>query len=383
MKILWMNWKDRKNPYAGGAELVNEQLAKRLVCDGHEVVFLVRGFDNAPKEEIVDGYKIIRLGNFHTVYWEAYKYYKKNLQGWADLVIEEINTIPFFCNWYVHPVKSSKAGAEQFNRGKERGVLYFNQLCREIWFYEMGLVKGLIGYIAEAVYLLLLGNRDVITISESSKRDLQRFGFKRDKIKIIGMGLEIEPLKELESCEIIKYPVPTMLSLGSLRPMKRTDQIILAFELAKKDIPDLQLIVAGDLAGNIKALQMMQTSPYKNSIQFLGRVSKEKKTELMQKSHLIAVTSVKEGWGLIVTEANSQGTPAVVYNIDGLRDSVKNNETGIIATKNTPQGLAEATISLLSDREKYAKMRINAWQWSKQLTFDESYKQFINILDIH
>lgn len=367
MKILWMTWKDMKNPYAGGAEVVNEQLAKRLVRDGHEVVFLVRGFGNAPKEEIVDGYKIIRLGNFHTVYWEAYKYYKKHLQGWADLVIEEINTIPFFCNFYV----------------KEKSVLYFNQLCREIWFYEMGLVKGFFGYIAEAIYLLFLGNRDVITISESSKKDLQRFGFKRDKIKVIGMGLEIEPLKELESCDVIKYKVPTMLSLGSLRPMKRTDQIILAFECAKEKIPDLQLIVAGDPAGNVKVLKMIEVSRYKTSIQFLGRVSKEKKTELMQKSHLIAVTSVKEGWGLIVTEANSQGTPAVVYDIDGLRDSVRNSETGIVAKKNTPEGLAEGIISLLNDPVKYAKMRINAWEWSKQLTFDESYRQFINILDIH
>lgn len=362
-----MNWKDMKNPYAGGAEVVNEQLAKRLVRDGHEVVFLVRGFGDAPKEEMVDGYKIIRLGDFHTVYWEAYKYYKKHLQGWADLVIEEVNTIPFFCNFYV----------------KEKSVLYFNQLCREIWFYEMGSIKGFIGYIAEAMYLLLLGNRNVITISESSKKDLQRFGFRRDKIKIIGMGLEIEPLKELENCEIIKYSVPTMLSLGSLRPMKRTDQIILAFECAKKNIPDLQLIVAGDPAGNMKVLHMIETSPYKDSIQFLGRVSKEKKIELMQKSHLITVTSVKEGWGLIVTEANSQGTPAVVYDIDGLRDSVKNNETGIIATRNTPQGLSKAIISLLSDSEKYARMRTNAWQWSREITFDESYRQFINTLDIH
>jgi len=40
---------------------------------------------------------------------------------------------------------------------------------------------------------------------------------------------------------------------------------------------------------------------------------------LLQKSHVLAVTSVKEGWGLVVTEANPQGTPAVVYNVDGLR----------------------------------------------------------------
>ncbi len=109
MKILWMAWKDIKNPYAGGAEVVNGQLAQRLVRDGHEVIFLVRGFADAPKEETRHGYRIIRVGDFHSVYWEAYRYYKKHLQGWADLVIEEVNTIPFFCNWYV----------------RERNILFF------------------------------------------------------------------------------------------------------------------------------------------------------------------------------------------------------------------------------------------------------------------
>lgn len=121
MKILWFTWKDRKNPLAGGAELVNEELAKRLAKDGHEVVFLVAGFPGGTLEEKIHGYKIIRLGNRWSVYWLAYRYYKKNLAGWADLVIDEINTIPFFAKFYV----------------RERNVLFVHMLCREIWFYEM------------------------------------------------------------------------------------------------------------------------------------------------------------------------------------------------------------------------------------------------------
>lgn len=351
-----------KNPYAGGAEVVNEQLAKRLVADGHEVIFLVRGFAGAKKEEMVGGYKIIRVGDYHMVYWEAYKYYKKNLQGWADLVIEEVNTIPFFCNWYV----------------KEKNVLYFNQLCREIWFYEMGLVKGLIGYLLEPIYLMFLGNRKVIAISKSTKKDLNRFGFRWKNIDIISMGLEIDLAKQIN--QIKKFENPTILSLGAMRSMKRTDHIVEAFELAKKEMSDLQLIVAGNIANNTKVLKMIEDSPYKDSIRFLGRVSREKKMELMQKAHLIAVTSVKEGWGLIVTEANSQGTPAVVYDIDGLRDAVKNNATGFICEKNTPENLAEKIKFALENKEEYEKIRQNGWNWSKNITFDQSYNDFDGLL---
>lgn len=391
MKILWFTWKDVKNPYSGGAEIVNEELAKRLVKDGHEVIFLVRGFPGGKEEEIVDGYKIIRLGNYHTVYWEAYKYYKKNLKGWADLVIEEVNTIPFFCNFYVHPVKSAKDGAcsiespageanliqqgGQFNRGKEKSILFFHQLCREIWFHEMGFLKGLVGYILETIYLFFLGNREIITVSESTKKDLNRFGFRRNKIKIISEGIEIEPVQNLN---IEKFENPTILSLGAFRPMKRTDHIIKAFELAKKELPDLKLVIAGDTFGGFakKVLEMIEKSPYKDSIQCLGRVSKEKKIELMQKSHLIVVVSVKEGWGLVVTEANSQGTPAVVYDSDGFRDSVRHGITGIVCEKNNPENLSRKIGEILSSNDEYEKLRQNAWQWSKEISFERSYEDF-------
>lgn len=363
MKILWFTWKDVKNPYAGGAEIVNEELAKRLVKDGHEIIFLVRGFPGGKKEEMVNGYKVIRMGNYHTVYWEAYKYYKKNLKGWADLVIEEVNTIPFFCNFYV----------------KEKSILFFHQLCREIWFHEMGFVKGLVGYVLESIYLLLLGNREVITVSESTKKDLNRFGFRRNKIKIISEGIEIEPVQNLD---IKKFENPTMLSLGAFRPMKRTDHIIKAFELAKKELPDLKLVIAGDMVGAFakKVLEIIENSPHKDSIECLGRVSKEKKIELMQKSHLIAVASVKEGWGLVVTEANSQGTPAVVYDSDGFRDSVRHEKTGLICKKNNPENLSKKIKKIMADKDEYEKIRLNAWEWSKEISFEKSYEDFKKII---
>ena len=61
MKILWFTWKDRENPASGGAEVVNEEIAKRLARDGHEVIFLVGGFKGSPIEEQIDGYRVVRL----------------------------------------------------------------------------------------------------------------------------------------------------------------------------------------------------------------------------------------------------------------------------------------------------------------------------------
>lgn len=364
MKILWFTWKDKKNPYAGGAEIVNEEIAKRLVRDGHEVTFLVSWFGGAPCEEAVDGYKIIRVGNYRSVYWKAYKYYKKNLQGWADLTIDEVNTIPFFAKFYV----------------KEKNILFFHQLCRQIWFYQIGFPANVIGYLLEPVYLWMLRNKKVITVSESTRNDLEKYGFKKENVHIVSEGIEINPVEKLEPIE--KYPEITMLSLGAIRPMKRADHILKAFELAKKRVPGLRLIIAGNAPGKHghRILDMIRKSKYKNSIEYSGPVSIEKKIELMQKSHFIAVASVKEGWGLTVTEANSQGIPAVVYDVDGLRDSTRNRETGLICEENTPECLARKIVEMAGicqNKENYDNMRQRAWQWSKEINFDKCYQDFL------
>lgn len=365
-KILWLTWKDKKHPSAGGAELVNEEIARRFVGEGHEVVFIVGGFRGGRIEEEVDGYKVIRLGNRWSIYWRVWRYYKKHFVGWADLVIDEINTIPFFTKFYV----------------KEKNILFIHQLCREIWFYEIFFPLNLIGYIFEPMYIWLLRDRSVITVSKSTRNDLLKYGFKKENIRIISEGIELEPINNLK--DITKFEKPTILALGVIKAMKRTDHIIRAFEIAKHDINDLQLIVAGAVKGRYgkKVLKMIELSKYKNSIKYLGKVSKGVKIEIMQKVHLICVTSVKEGWGLIVTETNSQGTPAIVYDVDGLRDAVKNNETGLICKENSPTNLADNIVTLLRDQEKYQSLRINAWQWCKEINFENSYKEFAKCIKL-
>jgi len=362
MKILWLTWKDHEHPSAGGAELVNEELAKRLVIDGHEVIFLVAGFTGAPTEEARNGYKIVRVGSRWSVYWQAYKYFKKNLLGWPDLVIDEVNTIPFFFKFY------AKA------KGREvKNILFVHQLCREIWFYEMFFPLNFIGYLLEPIYLWSLSDRKVITISESTKNDLMRFGFKADNISIISEGIEIEPIADLASVK--KFDQPTILAHGTIRAMKRTDHIIRAFEIAKEKIPNLRLVVSGAAEGSYgkKVLKMIDESKYKDSIEYMGPVSKDKKIELMQKSHLLCVASVKEGWCLVVTEAASQGAVAMVYDVDGLRDAVCGGETGVVCGVNVPGNMAENVIRILKNKEEYERLRKVGWERSKGMSFNCSY----------
>ncbi len=366
MKILWMAWKDNAHPLAGGAEVVKEELAKRLARDGHEVLLLVAGYSGSIPEETREGYRIVRVGGRFSVYWHAYRYYTQHLIGWADVVIDEVNTIPFFTPWYV----------------QEKRILFFHQLAREIWFYQIPFPVSVVGYCLEPLYLWLLRKDNVITISESTKQDLVRYGFDVTRISIISEGITLTPVSDLATIQ--KYEVPTLLSLGAVRPMKRTLDAVKAFERTKTTLPNAHLILAGDTSGSYgkKVLAYIAQSPYRADIQVLGRVSGTQKIEIMQRAHAIVVTSVKEGWGLIVTEANSQGTPAVVYNVDGLRDSVNHRNTGLVCTRNTPEELAANIRNLLTVPEFYDRLRRKAWEWSQTITFDHAYTDLCRVLGI-
>lgn len=370
MNILWLTWKDHTHPAAGGAEIVLRELSQRLVADGHNVTWLTCGYARNSRRETVDGIEIIRVGRnryAHSV--RALSYYFRKLRGKFDIVIEVVNTAPYF---------------SVFFGKKSRRFLFYHQLAREIWFHEAPPGMSHFGYYAlEPVATRLLSHADAttITVSESTRADLARYGFDPKRTHIISEGIEIEPLTDLTLVK--KFAKPTLLSFGAMRAMKRTLDQVEAFELAKKTIPDLQLKIAGDASGAYgqKVLEHVAASPFSRDIEYLGKVSLKDKIRLMQKSHLILQTALKEGWGLTITEAASQGTPAVAYDVDGLRDSIRTGKTGLISAAN-PEALARSVARLLANPELYARMRSAAWAWSKQITFDNAYRDFKTVLEL-
>jgi glycosyltransferase involved in cell wall biosynthesis len=354
MNIVWFTWKDIKNPHAGGAEQISSEIAKRLVSDGHKVTILTSSFPGASRKEKIDGYEVVRAGNRFTVYFYAAVHFLKHHRSSTDFIIEEINTIPFMTQLY----------------SRKKRVLVIYQLCREIWFYQMFFPLNLVGYILEPLYLFLLKNNWVITESRSTKIDLQKYGFRKKQIHIIPVFTDIKL-----SIHEKKFSHPTILSLGSIRSMKRTLDQVQAFELAKKEIPELKLIIAGDYSSRYgrKVYSYIKKSPYKNDVSILGRITRSKKTSLLRKSHILLVTSVKEGWGLIVTEAATQGTPTIGYNIDGLRDSIT-AAGGMIIYPSTMK-MAKSIVKLIREYKNVNQSELIIT--TKHLSPANSYKVFI------
>jgi glycosyltransferase involved in cell wall biosynthesis len=360
MRILWLTWKDIRHPLAGGAELVNEELGKKLAADGHQLVYVVGGWKGCVDREERDGFTVIRLGNRYSVYWKAYRYYKKHLKGKFDLVIDECNTMPFFARFYV----------------QEKTVFFIQQLAREIWFYQMPLPFSLLGYILEPLYVRFFRSEKTLTFAASTKDDLVGYGFKPENISILREVYTVRPCDDFATAP--KNAKPSVLFCSSLREMKRPDHVIKAFEIAKKAMPDLRLEVIGSGNGKYadEVQRLMKTSPFKDDIAYHGPVSDQKKVEIMRRNHFICCTSVREGWGIIVSEAGCQGTPAIVYDVHGLRDAVNFGEAGVVCGENTPRGLAREIVDGFKDGEAYRLLQRQAHRFACGINIEVSYKLF-------
>src|SRR5690242_19377125 len=96
MRILLINWQDRENPQAGGAEIHLHEIFGRLAKAGHEVRLLCGGWPDCPDRAHLDAIDVYRTGTRHTFPFHARGYYTKYLHGWADVLVEDINKIPVY-----------------------------------------------------------------------------------------------------------------------------------------------------------------------------------------------------------------------------------------------------------------------------------------------
>jgi glycosyltransferase involved in cell wall biosynthesis len=354
MKILIYNWRDIKNPEAGGAEVFTHENAKRWVEKGHNVTWFTSSFPGCKKEEVIDGIDIIRDGGKYTVYLKAREYYKKFFKGRFDVIIDEINTIPFFTPEFV-------------NNG-EKIVVLIHQLAREFWFYETPLPAAILGrYFLEDYWLKQYRNIRTVTVSESTKKDLIDLGFKN--VSIVPEGISFKPLEKVTE----KEKDPTLIFVGRLKKAKLPDHAIRAFKMVQEKIPNAKLWIVGNGYYRSKLENMAG-----KGVEFFGWVSTEKKLELMSRAWAILVPGIREGWGLIVTEANAMGTPAIGYNVHGLRDSIRNNYNGILA--NGYEEISERAIDLISNRELCEKLSVRALESARYFSWDRSAKETLEVI---
>lgn len=361
MRILILNWRCPKHPLAGGAEKITLEHASYWIKKGIEVVWLSGNYSKGKTEEIIRGVKILRYGTPFTIYFLAPFIYWITFKGNFDLVFDEFHGIPFLSPLWAW---------------KSKKIAYIHEVAQEIWDEMMPFPINILGRIYEKFYFFFYRSIKFITASNSTKNDLVKYGVHKSNITVIPHGLflkrvSIPPKKEQNL---------TFIFLGRLVPMKGLEKTIEIFKNIHKYYPSSRLWIVGK--GKMEYIKIINNiiNNYKISknVKFFGYVNEKTKIKLLRRAHFLLHTSIREGFGLTVIEANSQGTPILAIKSPGLKNIIHNEYNGYFIKKDS-QLCNILSISV----KKYKKICLNCVQYSKNYSWDSIqkilYKQIISI----
>jgi len=297
VRILIVTWRDLAHEAAGGAEVYTEKVAAHWARAGIDVTVFAAAVPGAAAEEVVDGYRVVRAGGRFTVYRAARRWWRRQgrFEGF-DLVIDMINTVPFRAHRWITEVPT---------------VAFAHQTCEDIWKYNAPKGAAALGrYVLEPRWLRAYRGIPTMAVSASTRDALRDFGIA--DVTVVPEGIDPPELVSLPA----KEQRPTIVWCARHVPYKRPMDLIEAATRLQVTIPDLQvwMIGGGPLLAEVRA-----AAPA--GIEVLGRVSEEEKLDRMARAHVHVATSLREGWGLVVSEAAALGTPTVAYDVPGLRDS--------------------------------------------------------------
>lgn len=344
-----LNWRDPRNPLAGGAERVSQRYLLALKERGHQVEWFVNQFPDGARYEEVDGIPIRRGGGRGTSIVAAWKWYRK--QAAFDLVIDQHHGIPWFAPWW----------------GRTRCVAYIHEVLGPIWDTFFRWPWNVIGRHQEEFIQRLYAGVPFWTPSESTRHALEANGVR--SVKVLPNGVDTKPLAELPP-KLFEGPL-RLITVSRLAPNKRVDHAVrLVAELKKRGI-DVRLMIVGGGESEGDLRRLVSDLKLSDAVQFSGRVTESEKNQLLADAHFLVHPSQREGWGLNVIEANAMGTPALVYPVAGLVDSTVADVTGLIAKEEKPDALADEIDRVRRMPEKFVELRQNAWERSFEFQWDK------------
>ncbi len=235
---------------------------------------------------------------------------------------------------------------------------------------------------------LLSSCRDIIVDTEYVKKEVQlclNNTKKRmlPKIAVIPQGIN-DAFYEIESSRNSNV----VLSVGVFSSRKGHLQLIDAFDMVAKKIPDIKLVIAGSLSSKDyyeKMRKKVEESPYENRIRLMPNIESMELMDLYRNAHVFVLHSKEESQGIVLAEAMAVGLPVVATNVGGIPDVVKNGVSGFLTDYTDTRSFADAIIALMKDSALWEYMSQTGKTLSVQYNWgtitkkiEEIYKGLIN-----
>lgn len=355
MRILAVNWLDRENPQAGGAELHFFEIFRRLVARGHAVTLITSGFTGGAKRATLDGIDVRRFARRYSFALVGRGAVRRALGEAAyDVVVEDINKLPLYtptlCRLPIYVIVPHLFGTTAFREAPW-------PIASIVWLAEQPI---------PAVYR----RASFHAISQSTKDDLVRRGVARDRIHVIHPGVDADWFRPDPTAA--RAATPRFLYVGRLKRYKGLETAVRAVaEVRRRGCP-IRLDVAGDggdrerLAGLVRRLKLAE------AVSFWGFVPESSKRTLLRQAWAVVLPSAKEGWGISNIEAAACGTPAVAADSPGLRESVRHEETGLLVPYGDVEALASALERLARHPDQVTRLGAGARRFAESFSWDRA-----------
>jgi glycosyltransferase involved in cell wall biosynthesis len=355
VNILLVNWQDRANPHAGGAEIHLFEIFARLAARGHQVRMICSGWSGASTAAVIDGIRIERVGGRDTFALLGRRAVQRAIAAERpDILVEDINKLPLFLT----------AGSR----------LPFCAIVPHLFgttaFAEAAWPVAAIVWAAERPLPWVYRRAGFHAISESTRDDLVARGVRAERIRVIHPG--VDSTRFTPGPPGRRSPVPSFLYVGRLKRYKGIAFAIRALALARRQRPALRLDIAGTGDHRPDLEQLATGLGLERAVVFHGFVSEERKIDLMRGAWANVFPSPKEGWGITVIEAAACGTPSLASDSPGLRDSVCHGETGFLVPHGDITALATRMLELADSPHLVARLGQRARRFAEGLTWDRT-----------
>lgn len=363
MRILAINWQDSKNPLAGGAEVHLEEILKRLVKSGHQVDLLCCNYPGGSKTDVISGINIHRRGFRYNFNWVVPFALRKLLkQNKYDVIIEDINKIPFFSPLYqTLPT-----------------LVVIPHLFADAVFEEINFLLGTYIYLAEKPVPRIYRNNPFMVISESTRKELERRGIPRENISVVECGVDKQVYRF--DPDVPKFEVPTILYVGRLKKYKSVETAINAMPRIRESVPDARLVVVGSGDRRTYLEQLVARLGLDGVVQFKGFIPESEKVSYLRRAQISVYPSLKEGWGLTNIEANACGTAVLAARVPGLQDSVDEGSSGLLFEHGNSEELADLARTVLSDESLRRSLEMGGLRWAANFSWDKAALETERIL---
>jgi glycosyltransferase involved in cell wall biosynthesis len=311
LEVAFLSWRDTGNPEGGGAERALEEVAYGLVDRGARVTVFSAAYPGAPAEEERDGVRFVRRGTKLTVYRRGMAALVRGHLGRPDVVVDAQNGIPFFTRLV----------------SRRPIIVLVHHVHREQWPVVYPGIRGRIGWWIESRFApRLYARQQYVTGSVATRDELVRLGVDPERIAIIHYGTDRRP-----PSDVPKSAHPQVCVVGRLVPHKQVEHAIDAVVELRQEIPDLTLTVVGSGWWEDRLREHAEQVGASDFVRFTGQVDEATKETVYEQSWVLALPSLKEGWGLVVGEAALAGTPAVAYAAaGGTRESISDGVSGLL-----------------------------------------------------